>query len=156
LLSCPRLMGSRSYGGRSAALSLTTEAAMFSRILLVEDHADTAMSFCQLLCMTGYYVRVAEDYRSALGLASEDYFDLVVADIGLPDGSGLDLMRELSSRYKMRGIAVSGYGSPKDFPDSKDAGFCAHILKPATFERIQEAIEECVSPPLEPTHIIGV
>ncbi len=117
---------------------------MFPRILIVEDHADTAEVFSKLLCTEGYYVRIAEGVKTAMALAREDQFDLLVCDIGLPDGSGLDLMRELSSQYKMKGVAVSGFGMPQDIDECRAAGFCTFVLKPATFEQLHSAIRTCL------------
>jgi len=116
-----------------------------ARILLVEDHTDTAKCFSRLLDMTGYQVKVAIDFRSALSLAERERFDLLVCDIGLPDGSGLDLMRALSSQYKMPGVAVSGFGMPTDIAECQAAGFCEHVLKPATFEKLKTAIDKCLA-----------
>lgn len=119
---------------------------MFSRILLVEDHADTANACSLLLCIEGYYVRIAGGCEPALALAAHDHFHLVVCDIGLPDGSGLDLMRALASQYEMKGVAFTGYGTAQDIADCEAAGFSAHVLKPAPFEKLKSAIEKCLLP----------
>ena len=66
--------------------------------------------------------------------------DLVISDLGLPDGTGLDLMRELGGRYGLRGIALSGYGMDEDIQRSRDAGFAPHLTKPVTLQMLQEAI----------------
>lgn len=128
---------------------------MFPRILIVEDHADTANAFSRLLCIEGYYVRVATCVRSAISLAKEDHFDLLVCDIGLPDGSGLDLMRELSLQYRMQGVAVSGFGMPTDITACRAAGFCEYVMKPATFEQLHSAIRKCLPHPPAPKATIG-
>lgn len=120
---------------------------MVSRILLVEDHLDTAKAFSRLLSIEGYHVRIADGFRSALASAEQDRFDLLVCDIGLPDGSGLDLMRMLAAQYQMKGIAVTGFGMPKDIADCIAAGFHSHILKPATFDQLKAAIAKCLPPP---------
>jgi CheY-like chemotaxis protein len=64
----------------------------------------------------------------------------VVSDLGLPDGSGLTLMRELRDRYGLAGIAVSGYGTEEDRRQSADAGFSAHLTKPITVDRLLDEI----------------
>ncbi|HTO04385.1 MAG TPA: response regulator, partial [Opitutus sp.] len=80
------------------------------RVLLVEDHDDTRTSMEMLLRRAGYYVRSAESAAEALSWADKEKFDLAVTDIGLPDLSGRELMKQLSERHGMRGIATTGYG----------------------------------------------
>ncbi|HYX26396.1 MAG TPA: ATP-binding protein, partial [Thermoanaerobaculia bacterium] len=80
-------------------------------LLLVEDHTDTAEALAALLEGLGYRVTVAATVAGALaaaGAAEEtaDGIDLVISDLGLPDGSGLDLMRELARRHRLSGIAL--------------------------------------------------
>jgi len=123
---------------------------MFARILIVEDDSDTAECFSKLLTMSGYYVRVAEGFRAALSLADGESFDLLMCDIGLPDGSGLELMKALWSMYNMRGIAVSGLGDRETVEACRKAGFSAHILKPTTFEHINNVIRIHLIPPFTP------
>jgi DNA-binding NarL/FixJ family response regulator len=66
---------------------------------------------------------------------------LLISDIGLPDGSGLDLMKQLRSRYGMKGIALSGYGTEDDVRRSRAAGFHSHLTKPVTSEALHAAVE---------------
>jgi two-component system CheB/CheR fusion protein len=81
------------------------------RILLVEDHGDTVRIMRRLLEADGHQIETAADVATALKLAGEKTFDLLLSDLGLPDGSGLDLMRGLRARgLKLPGIAISGYG----------------------------------------------
>ncbi len=105
--------------------------------------------FGRLLSMTGYAVKVASGCKAALTLAEQESFDLLVCDIGLPDGSGLDLMRTVSTQYGLRGIAVSGFGELKDIDDSKAAGFAVHILKPITFDKMKAAIDRAIAADVE-------
>jgi CheY-like chemotaxis protein len=67
-------------------------------------------------------------------------FDLVVSDLGLPDGTGLDLMRRLRDLYGLSGIAVTAFGIQEDLHQSREAGFVAHLVKPITFDRLAGAI----------------
>jgi CheY-like chemotaxis protein len=67
-------------------------------------------------------------------------FDLVISDIGLPDGNGIELMVQLTRNYGLRGIALSGYGMNEDLARTKDAGFLAHLVKPIDFERLTRVI----------------
>jgi signal transduction histidine kinase len=110
------------------------------RILLVDDHADTREALQKLLSRRGYEVEAAESVQSALDLASKTHFDLLVSDIGLPDGSGLDIMQALRDTQHMRGIALSGFGMQQDIDRSKAAGFAEHLIKPVNFSQLQAAI----------------
>jgi two-component system, chemotaxis family, CheB/CheR fusion protein len=117
------------------------------RILLVEDHPDTAEAMADLLRLMGHQVTVAGTVASALETAGSTGFDLVVSDIGLPDGSGQDLMRQLVSRHGLRGIALSGYGMEEDVLKSREAGFSAHLIKPVTPQILRDAIRQAASLP---------
>ena len=79
-------------------------------ILLVEDHLDTAVALSRLLRLAGYRVGTAGGVQDALRLCATEQFDLLISDIGLPDGTGHELMRELADRSGAKGIVVSGYG----------------------------------------------
>lgn len=110
-------------------------------ILVVEDNEDTLGVLARLLRGLGHRACTANGFRTALDVeAREGPFDLVISDIGLPDGSGLDLMRCLRARGPIRGIALSGYGMDADVRKSADAGFTAHLVKPVDFNRLEEAI----------------
>jgi PAS domain S-box-containing protein len=108
-------------------------------ILLVEDHADTAAAMQIVLKRLGYVVRLASSIEEGQRMAKES-FDVLVSDLQLPDGSGLDLMRELSRRG-VKGIAMSGFGSEKDVQRSREAGFDLHLVKPVDLHRVVDAIE---------------
>ena len=109
-------------------------------LLLVEDHADSAEAIELGLRSAGYRVVVADSVRSALSHADEQ-FDVVVSDLGLPDGSGLDVMRALLTRRPIFGIALSGYGAASDVRSTRDAGFQRHLVKPVDLPQLIEAIE---------------
>lgn len=110
-------------------------------ILLVDDHADTNLALKMLLERRGYDVLTANSVESALSLAQDAKFDLVISDIGLPDGSGLDLIRALRNTKPTRSIALSGFGTEDDIQRSKDAGFDEHLTKPFNLQRLNEVIE---------------
>ncbi len=110
------------------------------RILLVEDHVDTARVMRRLLASRGYEVTLACGVQAAMQRAEEGRFDLVVSDLGLPDGSGHDLMRQLKRRYGLKGIAISGYGMEEDIRKSLDSGFAEHLTKPVDLRMLEALI----------------
>lgn len=110
-------------------------------VLLVEDHADSAGATRELLAEASCDVVVVGTVWEALAAAQAQPFDLVLSDLGLPDGSGLELMRELKARHGLSGIAITGYGMEEDIRRGREAGFLAHLVKPVTFQRLAEAVE---------------
>lgn len=106
----------------------------------MEDHHDSAELLSSLLELRGHEVAIAESVKDALRLASEKPFDLVVSDVGLPDATGYDLMRELRARMEIRGIAISGWGRPEDIAKSHEAGFSEHLTKPVALQKLEQAI----------------
>jgi len=99
----------------------------------------------RLLNLSGYNVRTASTFRSAIEICDEEKFDLVISDVGLPDGSGYDLMRAMLARAcTTKGIAVSGYGTEKDVEDSLRAGFALHLVKPVEFNVLCDAIRRVI------------
>jgi len=111
------------------------------RILLVEDHVDTQHVMSRLLQSFKHDVKSAASIKSALALASSHPFDLVITDIGLPDGSGAELMSQLRQMYNLPGIAVTGF-SAEDFDLTR--GFHARLTKPITLEQLERAISKSV------------
>ena len=113
---------------------------MKSKLLVVEDHADTALVMAMHLRKAGHLVTVAGSCKEALEAAAADVPEVVLCDIGLPDGDGCDLLRELKQKYKVAGIAVSGHGMPEDQQRYRDAGFSEFVFKPCKIDQLQEAI----------------
>jgi DNA-binding response OmpR family regulator len=110
------------------------------RVLVIEDHADTADAMQIVLERRGYEVRLARSLAEGRRLAQQP-FDVLVSDLQLPDGSGLDLMRELSARGAVKGIAMSGFGDANDVQRSREAGFQHHLVKPVEIQNVIDAIE---------------
>lgn len=98
------------------------------RMLLVEDNEDAACAMTMSLEFMGYEVTHAANVREAMAAGERHAFDVIVTDLGLPDGSGLDLGPVLASRAPL--IALSGFGSAEDVARSMAAGFAAHLVKP--------------------------
>jgi two-component system CheB/CheR fusion protein len=108
------------------------------RILLVEDNKDTLKHFALILGLRGHNVRTAARLAEALDAVADGAFDLLISDIELPDGSGLDLFRMLGGAVP--GIAMSGYGTDEDVLQSLAAGYAEHLTKPVDIQRLEEAI----------------
>jgi CheY-like chemotaxis protein len=119
---------------------LTPEQKQQLSVLLVEDNTLTLRVMSRLFRDFGYDVTPAPDASAARDAAQAKRFDLVVSDLGLPDGSGLELMRELRDRYGLKGIALSGYGQSQDVMESRAAGFVEHLVKPIDFQRLEAAV----------------
>ena len=115
------------------------------RVLVVEDHADSAEMLTHVLRAQGYQVQVAGLVTAAKELARA--CDLLISDIRLPDGSGLDLMQDIRSRGPVRGIALSGFGTEDDERRSREAGYRAHLTKPIDVTRLLEVIERVLEEP---------
>jgi DNA-binding response OmpR family regulator len=111
------------------------------RILLVEDHADTARAMSSLLRMRGHQVRHATSVVTAMGLAGAEKFDLLISDIGLPDGTGIDVVRQPQMR-DVPAIALTGYGSDDDVARCREAGFAHHLTKPVSFDKLEAVIKD--------------
>jgi DNA-binding response OmpR family regulator len=110
------------------------------RILLVEDHEPTRHILTRLLTRAGHEVQTAGSVTEAVEVAHGYPFDLLVSDVGLPDGSGMDLMRKLSNGHRFSGIALSGYGMDEDLKATASAGFQAHLVKPVEWHRLEAAL----------------
>jgi CheY-like chemotaxis protein len=119
------------------------------QILLVEDHADTALVIRKLLEQRGYAVQVASSMATACKLADEasnqSTIDLVVCDIGLPDGTGFELMRQLKDRHGLRGICLSGLDAGDDIDPDLASEFAAHLTKPIEIDQLESLIQSLIA-----------
>lgn len=128
----------------SVLAATNTDAQRHSpvRILLVEDDPDSGPLMLRLLRHSGYDVTLASRLDLALREARMHRIDLLISDLSLPDGNGIDLLREIRARQPVRGICVSGYGSEVDLEKTRRAGFESHLVKPVTIQALRRAIEE--------------
>ncbi len=110
------------------------------RLLVVEDDETTRTVLARLLTRGGHQVTTAGTIHEALLAFSAERFDAVVSDLGLPDGSGLDLMREFQRQRPVPGIALSGYGMEEDLRLTKEAGFFAHLVKPVNLDQLRQLL----------------
>ena len=116
-----------------------------ARILVVDDHLSTRNALGSLLGRRGFSVLTAGTVSEARSLAEAEKIDFIISDIGLPDGSGNDLMAELRDRYELRGIALTGYGMEEDIAKARRSGFVTHLTKPVDMSSLEKAIELMMS-----------
>jgi CheY-like chemotaxis protein len=111
------------------------------RLLLVEDHANTARAMSKLLEQEGHEVLVAANVAEALRLADSEPLDLILCDIGLPDGTGHDLLRRMHPPRPTPAIALTAHVTDSDCDMCRESGFVAHVPKPVDFAALREMIE---------------
>lgn len=107
------------------------------RILLVEDHGDTRRIMANLLSHFGHELSVADCTRTALGIVNAKKIDVVLCDIGLPDGSGYEVISEAKRKQRVKGVALTGFAAAEDIRRSKEAGFDFHLTKPVDFHELR-------------------
>ncbi len=130
--------------GRAVEAASTSSSPL--RILVVEDEPATLRLMARLLRGLGHDVVTANTITAGLSTFESGVFDLIVSDIGLPDGSGLELMRRIVGNHgKIAAIALTGYGMEEDIRRSREAGFTAHLTKPIDFTKLEAMIQQ-VSP----------
>jgi PAS domain S-box-containing protein len=113
------------------------------KILLVEDNPDTLRCLGLILERQGHEVWKADTQAAARSRLDERAFDLLISDIELPDGSGLELMRAVAGCVP--GIAMTGFGTEEDIRLSREAGFATHLTKPIDLDTLDEAIRAVLS-----------
>lgn len=134
----------RPEGGHAEKTSGSEETRKL-RILLLEDHVDTNESLTLLLEMQGHTVTQAFDVATALGHAREKNFDLLLSDLGLPDGTPDVVMKEVASKNDTPGVALTGFGMDKDVERTRGYGFSYHLVKPVDVGRLEEILLECAA-----------
>ena len=114
---------------------------MGHRILLVEDHHDTATAFARMLRRDGYDLTVAASSVDARALCAQQTFDLLICDINLGDGNGSELLKTArQSHEKTLGVIVSGHDDPAQKQQAKEAGFAQFFLKPIDYPSFRDAL----------------
>jgi CheY-like chemotaxis protein len=88
---------------------------------------------------------VAETTRDALEILSSKTLDVILSDIGLPDGSGYDVIAAAKQKQTVKGIALTGFGMDEDIARSKRAGFDFHLTKPVDFQELRSVLAEVAS-----------
>ncbi len=112
------------------------------RILLVEDHQDTRRTLSRLLTHFGHNVVTAGNVEGAMDIMGSDNIDVVLCDIGLPDGSGYEVAAQARAKGHIKAVALTGFGTEEDFRRSKEAGFDFHLVKPINFQELQTVLDQ--------------
>ena len=112
------------------------------RVLLVEDHESSRQAIERVLRNRGYRVTSVATVAAALAAGETGTFEILISDIGLPDGNGYSLLTQLGSRAPQLRIAMTGYGMEDDVRRAREAGFNAHLTKPVTITRLEQALEQ--------------
>jgi PAS domain S-box-containing protein len=131
----------RSRNSNAYSANLDKARQGFS-ILFVEDHQDTAEVMGAILRSQGYFVQTCATVSEATRLARENNFDLILSDVGLPDGTGIDLIRAIRLHSSVPAIALTGFGMDQDIAGFREAGFNVHLTKPVNLQRLLIAIND--------------
>jgi CheY-like chemotaxis protein len=129
--------------GSQPSATAVDKSGVGKRILVIEDHLFTRLALLALLRNRGYETDGAESVQDARDLASRNRYDLVISDIGLPDGDGNELMAEFR-RLGLKGIAVTGLITEEDVERCQKAGFLAHVSKPVRVQVLDEALNRAL------------
>ncbi len=115
-------------------------------ILLAEDHLATANVMSRLLQHLGHHVQIAHSVADALQLLAAPSFDLIISDLGLPDGTGFEILQKSHLARSIPAIALTGFGMEDDAARCLQAGFLAHVPKPVNFQRLQSLLDQVLNP----------
>ena len=117
-----------------------------TNILIVDDHTDSALMLSKMLsCARGEYdIVTSGSCREAIAAVQKRRFNLLLCDIGLPDGDGCGLLKEVLAMYPIPAIAITGYDSPDDLQLYRQAGFKDHVVKPFALNAILKSIDRVI------------
>ena len=144
--------GSRSASKRRSAhrsslpLCIDSPIPKAPSVLLIEDDPGTLRSLARLLRLWKYQVTTADCAVAALAASASRHFDLIVSDVGLPDGTGPAILPQLRQTNDVPAIAISGFGTHRDIRTSLDAGFSDHLIKPINPDTLQQVISRLLCP----------
>ncbi|MDB6007693.1 MAG: hybrid sensor histidine kinase/response regulator [Prosthecobacter sp.] len=130
---------------------MPTPASHPLNILLVEDHKDTNRLVRMSLERRGHTVTTAASVAEARSAFPAANANVLISDIGLPDGNGWELLREIRATSHVPAIAMSGYGCAEDLRRSQDAGFHAHLVKPFKVTELEAALRDIGDDLFQPT-----
>src|SRR5437588_11287247 len=112
------------------------------RILLVEDHQDTRHTLSRLLTHFGHQVVTADNIQKALEILASGSIDVLLCDIGLPDGTGYEVISRAGEKRPNKAVAITGFGTEEDIRRSREAGFDLHLVKPIDLHELQTVLEK--------------
>jgi PAS domain S-box-containing protein len=112
------------------------------RVLLLEDHEDTAHVMGKVLVQMGHEVETSATVAAASEKLRQRKFDVILSDIGLPDGTGIDFIRAAREICQTPAVALTGYGMAEDVEECLQAGFDEHLTKPVDIERLQKTLSK--------------
>jgi PAS domain S-box-containing protein len=115
------------------------------RVLLIEDHEDTARVLEKVLQQMGHEVETCSTVATACQKLRDGKFDALLSDIGLPDGSGLDFIKAAREICQTPAVALTGYGMAEDIERCLQAGFEEHLTKPIDIDRLQKALSRILA-----------
>ncbi len=116
------------------------------KIFIVENHDDTLLYLVRYLKDRGHLIQSAKCMMSALDLMPGVDVDVLIVDIGLPDGDGWQLMERIAEMKTPLpfAIAMSGYGTRSDTEKSRKLGYRHHLVKPFLPEELDVLLEEAI------------
>jgi PAS domain S-box-containing protein len=126
---------------------LPTIARETINLLLIEDHIDTARALVRLLESHGYSITSVPTVAAGLEALERDQFDLLLCDLGLPDGTGMDFIEKVRKTHKIPAIALTGFGMEQDVERARQAGFDAHLTKPVNLQKLEATILKLLHEP---------
>src|ERR1700738_4060711 len=132
----------KKVGASGVASRLPHKRDKSLRILLVEDHGDTRRTLARLLSHFGHQISVADSIRSALEILRSKTLDVVLSDIGLPDGSGYEVIAQAKRKQSVKGVALTGFGTDEDIRRGKEAGFDFHLTKPVDVHELRSILNQ--------------
>jgi CheY-like chemotaxis protein len=109
-------------------------------LLIVEDHPQTTRVLVRLVEARGFNVLSAHSLAEARALVAAHDIGFLISDLGLPDGNGGDLMKELRDRLGISGVALTGYGMDADIAHAREMGFALHLTKPIQIGDLEKAL----------------
>ena len=112
------------------------------RILVVEDHSDTRQTLSRLLTYFGHQISVADNTQNALEIMGSQEFDVILSDIGLPDGSGYEVISQAKRKHPVKAVAITGFGTDEDIRRGKEAGCDFHLVKPIDLHELRNVLDQ--------------
>ena len=131
--------------GQPSSSSSHRAESIRRRVLIVEDHEPTSSALAALLSRRNWDVVVAESLAEARSVTERGTFDLLISDLGLPDGNGCDLVLGLNKQGGMVCIALTGYGTEEDVRRCEAAGFAMHLTKPVRAQELERAVDAALA-----------